>query len=942
MRDGSGVHGRHDATPAVLERRAWPSRRSQVLAALAALAAALGIYAGVHALASHSDAVSAAPGRPSASAHRFRAQALLGAPSAAAAQAAAAIGASDPAYRVSRAGEGLRAYSPAQRVESRFTAAGVAISSGATHVTLRPAGIGYGSILRSLPAVAPTAHENRVRYALPGVSEWFANGPLGIEQGFTVARAPAFTGASGPLTLSLSLAGGAHARMQAGGVALAHSGGAPLRYGDLSATDATGRALRSWIELHGSRLLLRIDATGARFPLRIDPYIQQAELTNGPFFGSSVALSADGNTALIGDRSGGEHVKGADYVFTRSGTTWTQQAVLAPEQSCGRAGALSANGDVALLGCKKRILLFTRSGSSWHEEGTGLPETKIEEEAFALSGDGNTALVGDREGSGSVTAYRRSGGTWTPEGAPLTVAGAKGIFGLRIAISGDGNTALIAGAANETSWNVWTFVRSGETWTAQGEPLAIARTSTGVALALDESGDTALLTGNHTFAYGRTGESWTQQAEFAIGGSFASASLSADGNTALVGEPSYKSFDGTAEMFTRTGSTWKRLEFLFHFAKVHKGFFGEATALSASGKTALVGESNNGFGVVYRDAPEVTKVAPGHGLTAGGATVELTGANFTGATSVDFGGTEATSFTVNSDGSITATAPPGTGTVDVTVNNIEGPGRSVAGDKFTYGPLVTGVSPVEGPTTGGTEVVITGAQFGGATAVHFGATNAAFTVESEETIRAFAPAGSAGTADVTVTTSEGTSPAVAGDHFLYVAPPTVTKVKPNKGAVAGGGSVTITGTGFRHVSSVSFGATPAAGYTVVSETSITATAPAVANVGKVNVTVTAVGGTSAPAASNAYTFTPQITGLSPNAGSVAGGTHITVTGDGLAPGTKGTVFKFGTARATSVNCTSTTECTVVAPAHAAGTVDVLATANKETSLKEAADKYTYS
>ena len=96
-----------------------------------------------------------------------------------------------------------------------------------------------------------------------------------------------------------------------------------LRYGDLLATDARGRALRSWLVLDGRTILLRVDTAGARYPIRIDPLIENAMLTGGSgseaaLFGYSVALSADGNTALIGHK----YASRAAWVFTRSGSTW--------------------------------------------------------------------------------------------------------------------------------------------------------------------------------------------------------------------------------------------------------------------------------------------------------------------------------------------------------------------------------------------------------------------------------------------------------------------------------------------------------------------------------------------------------------------------------------------------------------------------------------------
>ena len=167
--------------------------------------------------------------------------------------------------------------------------------------------LGFGSSRSPLGPAGPRASANRVVYQHENVAEWYANGPLGLEQGFTVRRRP--TGAAaGPLTLSLALSGNAHASLASGGhgIALSRTGQPSLRYTGLSASDSKGRPLRSWLELRGAELLLRVDARGARYPLRIDPFVQQKEKLTGSgelgegLFGVSVALSSDGNTALIG------------------------------------------------------------------------------------------------------------------------------------------------------------------------------------------------------------------------------------------------------------------------------------------------------------------------------------------------------------------------------------------------------------------------------------------------------------------------------------------------------------------------------------------------------------------------------------------------------------------------------------------------------------------
>jgi alpha-tubulin suppressor-like RCC1 family protein len=258
-------------------------------------------------------------------------------------------------------------------------------------------------------------------------------------------------------------------------------------------------------------------------------------------------------------------------------------------------------------------------------------------------------------------------------------------------------------------------------------------------------------------------------------------------------------------------------------------------------------------------------------------------------------------------------------------------------------PAVTGVSPTQGLEAGGTSVSIAGTNFSEGATVAFGSTSATkVTVNSTSSITAVAPAGT-GTVDVTVTTPEGTSSINPADRFKYVPvpPPTVTKVKPNKGPVAGGTAVTITGASFTEVESVKFGSTDAASYTVNSASSITAVSPP-ETPRKVHVTVTTPIGTSALSSKDYFKYTPTVTSVSPNSGSKLGGTSVTVTGTGFALGNTATVLRFGAKKGTSVNCTSSTTCTVVSPAHEIGTVDVKATVNTVSSVKNApADQFTY-
>ena len=350
--------------------------------------------------------------------------------------------------------------------------------------------------------------------------------------------------------------------------------------------------------------------------------------------------------------------------------------------------------------------------------------------------------------------------------------------------------------------------------------------------------------------------------------------------------------------------------------------------------------------------PTVTALAPTAGPTAGGNSVVITGTGFTGlsgAAAVKFGATNATSYVVDSPTQITAVAPAHVaGTVDVTVTTPAGTSAANAGSKYTYGPpTITALNPAAGTVAGGNAVVITGTGFtglSGAAAVKFGATNAtSYVVDSPTQITAVAPAHTAGTVDVTVTTPAGTSAASAASKYSY-GPPTVTDLDPSAGSAAGGNSVVITGTGFTGLSgaaAVKFGATNATSYVVNSPTQITAVAPAHA-VGTVDVTVTTPAGTSAASAASKYTYGgPTVTNLNPAAGPTAGGNTVIITGTGFTGLVGPEAVKFGNTDATSYTVNSSTQITAKAPAHLAGVVDVRVTTSAGISGTSAASKYTF-
>lgn len=306
--------------------------------------------------------------------------------------------------------------------------------------------------------------------------------------------------------------------------------------------------------------------------------------------------------------------------------------------------------------------------------------------------------------------------------------------------------------------------------------------------------------------------------------------------------------------------------------------------------------------------PVVTGAVPNTGPAAGGNSVALTGSGFTFATQVRFGTTPALSFTVTNDTSITAIAPPGSGTVTITVTGPSGTGTGVP---YTYNPApqpsITSLIPSSGPLAGGNNVTITGTNLNTVTGVSFGGVPAtSFIILSPTSINANAPAGSApGAIGVTVSSGTFTSPPAT---YTYIALPTPTSIFPTAGVISGGTPLAITGTGLAGTTSVLFGSTPAVITDVVGDTEVDITTPAHA-VGTVPVTIVAPGGTN-NSLSFSYQPPPVITSSSPISGPASGGTTVNINGAGLINATD--VF-FGTTPAASFTVVSDNLITAVSP-----------------------------
>ena len=358
-------------------------------------------------------------------------------------------------------------------------------------------------------------------------------------------------------------------------------------------------------------------------------------------FGYSVALSGDGNTLAVGVRYESSNATGIDgnqadnsaggagavYVFTRSGSTWSQQAYVKASNTeigdqFGFSVALSGDGNTLAVGAYTEdsnatgingnqadnsasssgaVYVFTRSGSTWGQQVYVKASNTDANDAFgysvALSGDGNTLAVGaygEASYVGAVYVFIRSGSTWAQQAyVKASSSEASDWFGTSVALSGDGNT-LAVGAFGEDS------------------------NATGVnGTQADNSASNA----GAVYVFTRTGSAWSQQAYVKASNTEAddtfgmSVAMSGDGNTLAVGARQEHSnatgiggnqadnsalYSGAVYVFTRSGSTWTQQAYVKASNSGLNDRFGTSVALSGDGNTMAVGayrEGSNATGI---------------------------------------------------------------------------------------------------------------------------------------------------------------------------------------------------------------------------------------------------------------------------------------------------------------------------------------------------------
>lgn len=354
-----------------------------------------------------------------------------------------------------------------------------------------------------------------------------------------------------------------------------------------------------------------------------EAYIKQHNTEAGDDFGISIALSSDGNTLAVGAQSedgtsNGAEDSGAVYVFARSAGTWMQQDYLKASNTgasdrFGSTVALSGDGNTLAVGAPHEdsatrgnpsneeassagaVYVFTRSGNTWSQQDYVKPTNPGIGDQFgakvAISIDGKTLAVGAPEQSGiearsgAVYVFAQNGATklWTEQKLlKASNADEQDAFGISVALSADGNT-LAVGAMGEDGGSTgvggdkndnsklaagaaYVFARTGSTW---GDPVYIKASNTaegahfGSAVALSSDGNSLAVGARNEFG-GSTG----------IGG-----------NQADMSKPGA----GAVYVFARSASAWSQQAYLKASNADEADWFGVALALSGNGGTLAVG-----------------------------------------------------------------------------------------------------------------------------------------------------------------------------------------------------------------------------------------------------------------------------------------------------------------------------------------------------------------
>lgn len=542
------------------------------------------------------------------------------------------LAADDPAYAVTPdTATTLRGENPAQQFTATFAPMGVTVGTKAT----APLRLTLAAVNDAPSApVVPVVRAGRVEYHRGDLTEWYVNGPVGLEQGFTLAAPPA---ADDRVTLTLDIAG-ATPTWSGDSVLLVKSDGGTLRYSGLTVTDAHGARLPARLDIDEGALTITAETAGAVYPVTVDPFVQAAGLiandgTAAHGFGSSVAVSANGSVVVVGaprTQVNGNATQGKAYVY--SGTNYTTETPLIASDGTnadlfGNSVAVSADGGTVVVGAffkatpsggSLRGKAYVFRGTNYATEIPLLSSDAAVGDSFgngvAISADGGTVVVGapgktlsGHQNQGKAYVYR--GANYVTETPLLASDGAAGdFFGVHVAISGDGTTVAVGAYQKMVgghSGQGKAYVYRGANFTTETPLLASdGATNDDFGWSVATSGDgTTVVVGaiNKNSSQGKVyayhGTNYATETRLSASDGAGSdffgygVSISSDGNMIVVGAY-HKTMSGHAaqgKAYAYTGTNFATETPLLASDGAASDDFGYSVAANMNGSTVVVG-----------------------------------------------------------------------------------------------------------------------------------------------------------------------------------------------------------------------------------------------------------------------------------------------------------------------------------------------------------------
>jgi len=369
---------------------------------------------------------------------------------------------------------------------------------------------------------------------------------------------------------------------------------------------------------------------------------------NGGQFGLAVSISADSNTAIVGAKYDSTTASnaGSSYIYVKSGSNWVEQQIIESDDLeandyFGYSVSISGDGNTAIVGSRNKdtvsnsegkAYIFTRSGSTWSQQqaiqASNIGSGDFFGHSVSLSADGQTAIVGapneDSGGSqaGSCYVFARSGETWTEQQRFNSTPNiANSMFGWSASLSADGNTAVIGayqedvGGVNYNDGAAYIFTRSGNIWTQRQQITPSDLQSDdkfGTSVNISGNGQTVIVgspregasDGGAAYIFTRSGETWTQQQKIKPGDIGSSddfgfaVSIIDNGNTVLIGSTHNGNDEGAGYVYTRTEAVWTLKK------KIIASDAGNGTQLGtdvsiANNETSVLGAFDNAIGAAY-------------------------------------------------------------------------------------------------------------------------------------------------------------------------------------------------------------------------------------------------------------------------------------------------------------------------------------------------------